>query len=166
MDLGLLALLRAMAFVSLGAEKSEQEPWFSNPQLYSKCWDLRASLLFCPSPCQFEVWGVLKEVFFEGKKGLGGTCFYSEVERGDITGCSAKFLSANTRKRPLVSVHMCCSVGMAALVAVTFQVELVVITLSRCMEIPQNYTCAETSHVIYFLREFYIHMIYKQLILI
>lgn len=64
------------------------------------------------------------------------------------------------------SVHTCCSVGMAALVAVTFQVELVVITLSRCMEIPQNYTCAETSHVIYFLREFYIRIICKQLILI
>lgn len=112
------------------------------------------------------MWGVLKEVFFEGKKGLGGTCFYSEVEQGDINGCSTKLLSANTRKRPLVSVHMCCSVGMAALVAVTFQVELVVITFSSSMETPQNYICTETSPVIYFLREFYIHMICKQLILI
>lgn len=64
------------------------------------------------------------------------------------------------------SVHTCCSVGMAALVAVTFQVELVVITFSSSMETPQNYICTETSPVIYFLREFYIHMIYKQLILI
>lgn len=80
---------------------------------------------------------------------MGGICFYSEVEQGYITGCSAKFLSANTRKRPLVSVHMCCSVGMAALVAVTFPVELVVITFSSCMEIPQNYTCAETSRHIF-----------------